>query len=133
MDQYAKFSELYPLFYERVKDFPDFILEHGLSEKEIAELERKLEFGLDAGLRKFFAVALKMNGLAIKARELGSIVTPASDALIIGEFFLYNDGDRLLMLPDDPAVYYLEQRNGAITRLAGNLQDFFNLTLPKFL
>ena len=51
---------------------------------------------------------------------------PGSDALIIGEFYLYNPGDRLLMLPDDPAVYYPEQRNGAITKTADGVFNFFN-------
>ena len=47
--------------------------------------------------------------------------------------FSYNPGDRLLMLPDDPAVYYLEQRNGAITKMADGVFNFFNKTLVKYL
>ena len=37
------------------------------------------------------------------------------------------------MLPDDPAVYYLEQRNGAITKMADGVFNFFNKTLVKYL
>ena len=74
-----------------------------------------------------------MAGLSVKAAEFGPIVMPGSDALIIGEFYLYNPGDRLLMLPDDPAVYYLEQRNGAITKMADGVFNFFNKTLVKYL
>ena len=77
--------------------------------------------------------AVSMAGLSVKAAEFGPIVMPGSDALIIGEFYLYNPGDRLLMLPDDPAVYYLEQRNGAITKMADGVFNFFNKTLVKYL
>ena len=39
----------------------------------------------------------------------------------------------LLMLPGDESVYYLEQRNGAITKLADTVESFFNQTLPRHL
>lgn len=74
-----------------------------------------------------------MAGLSVKAAEFGPIVMPGSEALVIGEFYLYNPGDRLLMLADDPAVYYLEQRNGAITKMADGIINFFDKTLVKYL
>lgn len=135
MSNQSRFAELYPLFYERAKDFPDFCLESGLSPEELNEIEKKLDIKIDERLRELFYISgsLKMNGLSIKARELGPIVMPSSEALVIGEFYLYFPGDRLLMLPNDSSIYYLEQRNGAITKLAKNLDDFLNLTLPRFL
>ncbi|MDE5831931.1 MAG: SMI1/KNR4 family protein [Desulfovibrio sp.] len=130
-----KFAERYPQFYEKIRDFPDFSLEPGLMDDELEAIEKRLDYKIGNDLKELFKIAatVKMNGLSIKARELGPIVMPSSEALVIGEFYLYHPGDRLLMLPDDPAVYYLEQRNGAITKLANNLPDFFNLTLPRFL
>ena len=101
----------------------------------MAALEKKLEFGFSKELRELLTrcAAISMAGLSVKAAEFGPIVMPGSDALIIGEFYLYNPGDRLLMLPDDPAVYYLEQRNGAITKMADGVFNFFNKTLVKYL
>ena len=135
MSDQTRFAELYPLFYEKVKDFPDFQLEQGLSSEDLDEIEKKLDIKIEERLRELFNISasLKMNGLAIKARELGPIVMPSSEALVIGEFYLYHPGDRLLMLPNDSSIYYLEQRNGAITKLARNLDDFLNVTLPRFL
>lgn len=124
-----------PEFYAAVCDFPDLRAEPGLSDEAIAALEARLDFRLSGGLKRLLGqcAAISMNGLSFKAAEFGPIVMPGSEALIIGELYLHNPGDRLLMLPDDETVYYLEQRNGAITRLADSLEDFFNLTLPRHL
>lgn len=129
------FARLFPKFYALVRDFPDFRVEPGLDAARLAALEQKLEIRLADEMRNFFqnCSAVAMNGLFIGARGLGPIVMPSSEALIIGEFYLHNPGDRLLMLPDDSSIYYLEQRNGAITRLARSLDEFFNEVLPRHL
>ena len=124
-----------PEFYAAVRDFPDLQVEPGLSDEAIAALEARLDFRLSEGLKRLLrqCAAISMNGVSLKAAEFGPIVMPSSEALIIGELYLHNPGDRLLMLPGDETVYYLEQRNGAITRLADSLTDFFNQTLPRHL
>ena len=124
-----------PEFYAAVGEFPDLRAEPGLSEEAVDALESRLDFRFSQGLRRLLrqCAAISMNGLSFKAAEFGPIVMPSSEALIIGELYLHNPGDRLLMLPGDETVYYLEQRNGAITRLADSLEDFFNLTLPRHL
>lgn len=129
------FATLYPQFYNLVKEYPDFKVDAPLAKNEIDAIEKKLEINLDSYLRNFFMACsgMKMNGLSIKANELGPIVMPDSEALVIGEFYLYHPGDRLLMLPEDSSIYYLEQRNGAITKMARNLDEFFNRVLPKCL
>lgn len=124
-----------PEFYAAVRDFPDLNAEPGLADDAIAALERQLDFRLADGLKRLLrhCAAISMNGLSLKAREFGPIVMPASEALVIGELYLHNPGDRLLMLPGDESVYYLEQRNGAITKLADTVESFFNQTLPRHL
>lgn len=126
---------LLPEFYAAVGDFDDLNVAPGLSSEELAALEKKLEFTFSKELREFLAhcAALSMAGLSVKAAEFGPIVMPGSEALVIGEFYLYNPGDRLLMLADDPAVYYLEQRNGAITKMGEGVINFFEKTLVKYL
>ncbi len=124
-----------PEFYAAVREFPDLRVETGLADDAIAALETRLDFRLAEGLKRLLrrCAAISMNGLSLRAREFGPIVMPGSEALVIGELYLHNPGDRLLMLPDDESVYYLEQRNGAITKLAGTVEDFFNQTLPRHL
>ncbi len=124
-----------PEFYAAVRDFPDLRVEPGLDDGAIAALETRLDFRLPAGLRRLLrhCAAISMNGLSLRAREFGPIVMPGSEALVIGELYLHNPGDRLLMLPNDESVYYLEQRNGAITKLADTGEGFFNQTLPRHL
>lgn len=124
-----------PEFYAVVREFPDLRVEPGLADDAIAALETRLDFRLAEGLKRLLrrCAAISMNGLSLRAREFGPIVMPGSEALVIGELYLHNPGDRLLMLPDDESVYYLEQRNGAITKLAGTVEDFFNQTLPRHL
>lgn len=126
---------LLPEFYAAVGEFEDLKVAPGLGPEEIAGLEKKLEFTFSRELREFLGhcAALSMAGLSVKAAEFGPIVMPGSEALVIGEFYLYNPGDRLLMLADDPAVYYLEQRNGAITKMADGIINFFEKTLVKYL
>lgn len=126
---------LLPEFYAAVGAFEELNVAPGLGPEEIAALEKKLEFTFSQGLREFLGhcAALSMAGLSVKAAEFGPIVMPGSEALVIGEFYLYNPGDRLLMLADDPAVYYLEQRNGAITKMADGIINFFDKTLVKYL
>lgn len=126
---------LLPEFYAAVGEFEDLKAAPGLSPEAVAALEKKLEFCFSKELRELLTrcATVSMAGLSVKAAEFGPIVMPGSDALIIGEFYLYNPGDRLLMLPDDPAVYYLEQRNGAITKMADGVFNFFNKTLVKYL
>lgn len=123
----------YPDFYAAVKDFPDLKLEAGLDDDELARLEQKLEIDLSDELRNFFRScgALAMNGLSVGSRELGPIRMPNSDAWVVGYFYLYNAADRLLMLPGDDSIYYLEQHNGAVTKLAPSLAKFFNEVLPR--
>lgn len=124
-----------PEFYAAVREFPDLRVEPGLDDGAIAALEARLDFRLSAGLKRLLrqCATISMNGLSLKAREFGPIVMPSSEALVIGELYLHNPGDRLLMLPDDESVYYLEQRNGAITKLADTVEGFFNQTLPRHL
>ncbi|MBD5417259.1 MAG: SMI1/KNR4 family protein [Desulfovibrio sp.] len=124
-----------PEFFAAVGEFPDLKAEPGLSDEDIAALEQRLDFRLSEGLKRLVrqCAAISMNGLSVRAAHFGPIVMPSSEALIIGELYLHNDGDRLLMLPNDETVYYLEQRNGAITKLADSLENFFNQTLPRHL
>ena len=124
-----------PEFYAAVGEFPDLKAEPGLSDKDIAALEQRLDFRLAEGLKRLLrhCAAISMNGLALRAAHFGPIVMPSSEALVIGELYLHNPGDRLLMLPGDETVYYLEQRNGAITKLADSVEKFFNQTLPRHL
>lgn len=124
-----------PGFFAAVGAFPDLRVEPGLTPDAIDALERRLDFPLAAGLKRLLGqcAAISMNGLALRASHFGPILMPGSEALVIGEFYLHNPGDRLLMLPGDEAVYYLEQRNGAITRLAEDVETFFNQVLPRCL
>lgn len=128
-------ADIIPSFYGAVCAFPDFSCSPGLGDADLEELESRLGIRLPPGLRDFLAQcsALSMNGLSIGARELGPIRMPDSDALVIGYFYLHNPGDRLLMFPDDPAVYYLIQRNGAISLLANDIISLFENVLPKYL
>lgn len=124
-----------PEFYAAVGEFPDLRVEPGLSDEDIAALESRLDFRLAEGLKRLLGhcATISMNGLSIRAAHFGPIVMPSSEALVIGELYLHNPGDRLLMLPGDETVYYLEQRNGAITKLADSVEKFFNQTLPRHL
>ncbi|WP_165076550.1 MULTISPECIES: SMI1/KNR4 family protein [unclassified Desulfovibrio] len=124
-----------PEFYAAVGEFPDLKAEPGLSDDDIAALEQRLDFRLPEGLKRLVrqCAAISMNGLSVRAAHFGPIVMPSSEALVIGELYLHNPGDRLLMLPNDETVYYLEQRNGAITKLADSVENFFNQTLPRHL
>ena len=124
-----------PEFYAAVNEFEDLKVEPGLSAEAVTALETRLDFSFSKELKELLVhcAAISMAGLSVKAAEFGPIVMPGSDALIIGEFYLHNPGDRLLMLPDDPSVYYLEQRNGAITKMADDIINFFNRTLLKYL
>ena len=133
--QLEEFSAFAPIFYESVKSFPDFCLSPPLDEESLTELEKKHAFQLPVELKKLFKIssAINMNGLSLDALKMGSIRLPESDALIIAYFYLYNAADRLLLLPGDPSIYYLEQHNGAITKLAASARDFLEKTLPKYL
>ena len=131
----AALAAYLPEFFAAVGEFPDLKAEPGLSDEDIAALEQRLDFRLSEGLKRLVrqCAAISMNGLSVRAAHFGPIVMPSSEALVIGELYLHNDGDRLLMLPNDETVYYLEQRNGAITKLADSLENFFNQTLPRHL
>lgn len=124
-----------PAFHAATREFPDLRLAKGLTAEQIADLEQALDFSLDNELKKLLGQlgAIAMNGLSLRADQFGPIVMPDSDALVIGEFYLHNPGDRLLMLAGEANVYYLEQRNGAITRMAANIHDFFDKTLLHYL
>lgn len=127
------FSKNWPVFYELVKDFSDFTLAAGLSASQLQKKEEELEFRFDSGLKKLFlaASALAMNGLSIRADQLGVINLPESEALILGYLNLGSAADRILMLPNDESIYYLEQHNGAITKIAKNIDALFNEILPR--
>ncbi len=135
MNQLQNFAAFSPIFYSSVKDFPDFSLSPPLNENELVSLEKKLEFALPSELKELFKItsSIRMNGLILDANQLGTIQLPNSPALILGYFYLYNAADRLLLLPNNPAIFYLEQYNGSITNLAANLNDFLEKTLPRYL
>lgn len=127
------FQNNWPVFYNLVEDFPDFKIQAGLSEAEIASLEKNLDFNFPEDLKKFFEICSKldMNGLSIRSDQLGVILLPESPALITGYLNLGSPADRLMMLPNDNSLYYLEQHNGAITRIASGFDAFFNEVLPR--
>lgn len=124
-----------PAFHAVARDFPDLRLARGLSAEQIASLEQALDYSLDNDLKKLLGQlgAIAMNGLSLRADQFGPIVMPDSEALVIGEFYLHNPGDRLLMLAGEATIYYLEQRNGAITKMAANIHDFFDKTILHYL
>lgn len=132
-DPHYAFHEYWPVFYELVEDFPDFRLEPGIDEATIKKLEQQLEFEFAPALKKFFCAcsAMGMNGLKIRADQLAVIHLPDSPALLLGYLNLGNAADRLLMLPGNDAIYYLEQHNGAITKIAPNMDLFFDEILPR--
>lgn len=129
------FASYAPAFWNEVRDFPDFKMGLPLTAAQISALEEKNSFCLPKEVKDLLEICsyLKMNGLSFGADEFGSIAMPESDGLIIGYFYLYNAADRLLLLPGDPAIYYLEQHNGAISKLASNMREFLNKTLPRYL
>lgn len=133
--QEKEFATFAPIFFNLVKDFPDFRLSPPLDEQALEQLEKTHSFSLPEELRALFKItsAINMNGLNLDSSKMGSIQLPDSEALVIAYFYLYNAADRLLLKADDPAIYYLEQHNGAITRLAANARDFLEKTLPKYL
>ncbi len=133
--QEEKFSAFAPIFYSLVKDFPDFHLSPPLDEQALRQVEKTHSFQLPDDLKTLFKISsgIHMNGLSLDASKMGSIILPDSDALVIAYFNLYNAADRLMLKAGDPAIYYLEQHNGAITKLAANTRDFLEKTLPKYL
>lgn len=132
-DPRMAFRECWPVFYDLAEDFPDFQLEAGLNNVAIAKLEQDQEFDFAPALKKFFNAcsSMSMNGLKIRADQLATIQLPDSPALLLGYLNLGDAADRLLMLPNDDSIYYLEQHNGAITRIAPNMDLFFNEILPR--
>lgn len=133
--QLQQFADFAPIFLALVKDFPDFQLTPPLSEDELTNLENANAFQIPKELKTFFKISstLRMNGLTIDSAQLAAIQLPDSEGLILGYFYLYNAADRLLLKAGDPAIYYLEQHNGAITKLAANFQDFLEKILPRYL
>lgn len=130
---HAAFQEGWPIFYDLVSDFPDFQLEPGLTDAEIANLEEINEFEFRPALRKLLSACsgLSMNGLKMRANELAVIQLPDTPALLLGYLNLGHAADRLLMLPGGDAICYLEQHNGAITKIAPSLDALFNEVLPR--
>lgn len=119
---------LLPEFYAAVGAFEELNVAPGLGPEEIAALEKKLEFTFSQGLREFLGhCAAPFHGRPVREgrRVRPPLSCPAPKPWSSANFIFTTPATGCSCWPTDPAVYYLEQRNGAITKMADRHNQFF--------
>ena len=132
-------KEEYPKFYRQlIKSFDEStVIEKGIDTKKIETIEAELSSTFTSELRTFFMniSIFVFEGIEINFENLEKQLINEKEFLILGEFWEYGDGDKLLydQLNGTVLVFAHEYNPPKIIKQSNNIKDFIENKLVSYL
>ena len=136
---WERLSAVYPKLTKQVlKDFDEYnVVTAGISLAEITQKSQDLGVAFSEELTLFFQHIgeLRLEGVEIRFTDLYSDVFNGEDYLVLGEFWKYGDGDKLLYAPDTQQIlcFAHEYAKPKVIKQADTMTEFVEKKLVAYL
>ena len=138
-EDWERLSAVYPKLTKQVlKDFDEYnVVTAGIPLAEITQKSQDLGIALSEELTLFFQHIgeLRLEGVEIRFTDLYTDVFNGKDYLVLGEFWKYGDGDKLLYVPDTQQIFCFahEYAKPKVIKQADTMTEFVEKKLVAYL
>ena len=138
-EDWERLSAVYPKLTKQVlKDFDEYnVVTAGIPLAEITQKSQDLGVTFSEELTLFFQHIgeLKLEGVEILFTDLYTDVFNGKDYLVLGEFWKYSDGDKLLYAPDTQQIFCFahEYAKPKVIKQADTMTEFVEKKLVAYL
>ena len=138
-EDWERLLAVYPKLTKQVlKDFDEYnVVTAGIPLAEITQKSQDLGIALSEELTLFFQHIgeLKLEGVEIRFTDLYTDVFNGKDYLVLGEFWKYGDGDKLLYAPDTQQIFCFahEYAKPKVIKQADTMTEFVEKKLVAYL
>ena len=138
-EDWEQLSAVYPKLTKQVlKDFDEYnVVTVGIPLVEIAQKSQDLGVTFSEELTLFFQHIgeLRLEGVEIRFADLYTDVFNGKDYLVLGEFWKYGDGDKLLYAPDTQEIFCFahEYAKPKVIKQADTMTEFVEKKLVTYL
>ena len=138
-EDWERLSAVYPKLTKQVlKDFDEYnVVTAGIPLAEITQKIQDLGVTFSEELTLFFQHIgeLRLEGVEIRFTDLYTDVFNGKDYLVLGEFWKYGDGDKLLYVPDTQQIFCFahEYAKPKVIKQADTMTEFVEKKLVTYL
>ena len=138
-EDWERLSAVYPKLTKQVlKDFDEYnVVTAGIPLAEITQKSQELGVAFSEELTLFFQHIgeLRLEGVEIRFTDLYTDVFNGKDYLVLGEFWKYGDGDKLLYAPDTQEIFCFahEYAKPKVIKQADTMTEFVEKKLVAYL
>ena len=138
-EDWERLSAVYPKLTKQVlKDFDEYnVVTAGIPLAEITQKSQDLGVTFSEELTLFFQHIgeLRLEGVEIRFADLYTDVFNGKDYLVLGEFWKYGDGDKLLYAPDTQQIFCFahEYAKPKVIKQADTMTEFVEKKLVAYL
>ena len=138
-EDWERLSAVYPKLTKQVlKDFDEYnVVTVGIPLAEITQKSQELGVAFSEELTLFFQHRgeLRLEGVEIRFTDLYTDVFNGKDYLVLGEFWKYGDGDKLLYAPDTQQIFCFahEYAKPKVIKQADTMTEFVEKKLVAYL
>lgn len=138
-EDWERLSAVYPKLTKQVlKDFDEYnVVTAGIPLAEITQKSQELGVAFSEELTLFFQHIgeLRLEGVEIRFTDLYTDVFNGKDYLVLGEFWKYGDGDKLLYAPDTQEIFCFahEYAKLKVIKQADTMTEFVEKKLVAYL
>ena len=138
-EDWERLSAVYPKLTKQVlKDFDEYnVVTAGIPLAEITQKSQDLGVTFSEELNLFFQHIgeLRLEGVEIRFTDLYTDVFNGKDYLVLGEFWKYGDGDKLLYAPDTQQIFCFahEYAKPKVIKQADTMTEFVEKKLVAYL
>ena len=136
---WERLSAVYPKLTKQVlKDFDEYnVVTAGIPLAEITQKSQELGVAFSEELSLFFQHIgeLRLEGVEIRFTDLYTDTFKGKDYLVLGEFWKYGDGDKLLYAPDTQQIFCFahEYARPKVIKQADTMTEFVEKKLVTYL
>jgi len=138
-EDWERLSAVYPKLTKQVlKDFDEYnVVTAGIPLAEITQKSQDLGVAFSEELTLFFQHIgeLRLEGVEIRFTDLYTDAFNGKDYLVLGEFWKYGDGDKLLYAPDTQQIFCFahEYAKPKVIKQADTMTEFVEKKLVAYL
>ena len=139
LKDWERLSSIYPKLTKQVlKDFDEYnVITAGIPLEEITQKSQDLDVTFSQELTLFFQHIgeLRLEGVEIRFTDLYTDEFNGKDYLVLGEFWKYGDGDKLLYAPDIQQIlcFAHEYAKSKVIKQADTMTEFVEKKLVTYL
>lgn len=133
--EFGYLKEIYPkLLRQLKKSFDDYtIIKNENDNSSVNNKEQELNISLSNDLKTFFThiSTFEFEGIFIQFEDIYIDTFHNKDYLVLGEFWLYGDGDKLLYDIEKHSIHIFSHDENQVQRESKNMKDFVEKSIVE--